>query len=757
MFSLINIKKTNQKNIRFSNIKSYLKEYISYKMSLELIFDIKNAPLHSVLKTLHSVKDIINCWTITGPPAYKQSVETELTLKPGSYNNANKNASDYKLVMNEGQELYGAEQLKKLIFTCKKDVYSLRYGSGYSLENIYYDKCVWSTKNNLVEMQFVTDPSIFIQIFDQADDITNKYNDIKVFEKLKQEKEKGILQCTINDYCQRLYRAAIAYEKITSNFKALDCFKELKKVVKKDGGKFLNKQEVREYMFISEYEILYLSHIFDPEYKDEIVTDKLTKLQEKYPERLETYFKLFSKLYEDKHYNIISQSINHLISFPKPTLLYTILNTKIYDYYMPYICIDVNLKVNNIQTAVSILQKTLTKYPYEQPLLNIKYALFAKPDMSKIKKLSSNKCKTMVIHTGGFFYCWDPQKDTKISGSEYMAMNLAKEFAKQTYLDEDGIVQPKYNVFLFGWFEDPTMNLDYQDVYDNVQYIDYKCFSGFVATYYIDYLIISRFTQLLVYNENIENVYLWCHDVSPRTGGDFILFQTHPKKFKGIIALTEWHKKTIFNLTGVPEEMIKISRNAIYTERFINTSIEKIPFRFIYMADFSRGLSNLIDMIPKIIERYPSSTFAFFTRKDFIPEEYNQKIKILNDQHNNFISLNDRTSQDNISKELLKSDIWLYPTTFTETYCISCLEAMCAGCLVATANLAGLGNVVGDRGITIEPNEPWEKLFEKLCEVLDNPEKKQDYITRAMEWSMKQTYTNLVKEWEEMFENNQVQ
>jgi glycosyltransferase involved in cell wall biosynthesis len=727
-------------------------------MSLELIFDIKNAPLHSVLKTLRSVKNIINYWTITGPPEYKQNVETELIVIPGSYNNTKKNASDYKLVMDEGQELYGGEKLKNFIFTQKKDVYCLKYGSGYNLEDLYYDKCIWSTKNNPVQMQFITDPYIFIQIFDRLNEINKKKNYIKVFEKLKKDKEKGVLQCSINDYCQYLYRAAAANEKIFSKAKAFEYFKELKKIVKNDKGKFLNKQETREYMFTAEYEIIYLSHLFEPHCNnDENTTEKLTKMQEKYPERLETYFKLFSKLYENKQYTEIYQTINHLMSFPKPTLLYTILNTKIYDYYMPYMCIDVNLKVNNIQTAVSILKKTLIKYPFEQPLLNIKYALFAKPDMSKIKKLSSNKCKTMVIHTGCFFYCWNPQTDTKISGSEYMAMNLAKEFAKETYIDEDGSVQPKYNVFLFGWFEDPTMNLDYQDVYDNVQYIDYKCYSGFVATYYIDYLIVSRFTQLLVYNENIENVYLWCHDVGPNSDGQFILFQTHPKKFKGVIALTEWHKKTILNLTGVPDEMVKISRNAIYTERFINTNIEKIPFRFIYMADFERGLNDLIDMIPKIIERYPSSTFVFFTRKDFIPDEYHQKIKTLNEEHNNFISLNDRTSQDNISKELLKSDIWLYPTTFTETYCISCLEAMCAGCLVATVNLAGLGNVVGDRGITIEPNEPWEKLFEKLCEVLDNPEKKQDYITRAMEWSMKQTYTNLVKEWEEMFENDQVQ
>lgn len=712
-------------------------------MSLELIFDIKNASIHSVLKTLNSVKSIIDCWTISGPPEYKQYIEKDLVNIPGSYNTIKTNVSDYKIIMNEGQELHGAEQLKKFIFTHKKDIYAIRYGSGYILENIYYDKCVWGSKKNLTEMQFVTDTNIFIIIFNEiAQEKANKY--IKTFERLKKD-------CAVGEYCQSLYRAAVSYKKLSNNIKALDCFKELKKIVKNDKGKFLNKQELREYIFVAEYESLCLESSIDPNYKDDIITEKLTKLQEKYPDHLETYFKLFSKLYEAQQYSVISQSINHLMAFPKPTLLYTILNTKIYDYYMPYICIDVNLKVNNIQQAVTILRKTLMKYPYEQPLLNIKYALFAKPDMSKIKRLSSNNSKTLVIHTGSFFYAWNPRTDTRISGSEYMAMNLAKEFAKQTYLDEDGNVQQKYNVFLFGWFEDTTMNIDYQGVYDDVQYIDYTCFPGFVATYYIDYLIISRHTQLLVYNENIENVYLWCHDVTPKSG-EFVLFQTHPTKFKGIIALSDWHKKFIVNSTGVPNEMVKISRNAIYSERFTNIDEEKIPFRFIYMAEFIRGLDNLIDMIPKIIQRYPSSTFVFFTRNDFIPEDYKEKIKMLNDKHDNLISLNERTSQENISKELLKSDIWLYPTTFCETYCISCLEAMCAGCLVATVNLAGLGNIVGDRGITIEPEEPWEKLFEKLCEVLDDPQKKHDYITRAMEWSMKQTYTNLVKEWEQMFE-----
>jgi glycosyltransferase involved in cell wall biosynthesis len=49
-----------------------------------------------------------------------------------------------------------------------------------------------------------------------------------------------------------------------------------------------------------------------------------------------------------------------------------------------------------------------------------------------------------------------------------------------------------------------------------------------------------------------------------------------------------------------------------------------------------------------------------------------------------------RIPQDRLAAEFLKSDIWLYPTYFPETYCITAVEAQLAGCIPVTTQLAAL-------------------------------------------------------------------
>jgi len=70
-----------------------------------------------------------------------------------------------------------------------------------------------------------------------------------------------------------------------------------------------------------------------------------------------------------------------------------------------------------------------------------------------------------------------------------------------------------------------------------------------------------------------------------------------------------------------------------------------------------------------------------------------------------------------VKKEELASawattDIWLYPCTFQETFCLTALEAAYSGCLVVCSDLAALQNTVGDRGIMISGDpmsEEWQQ------------------------------------------------
>ena len=351
--------------------------------------------------------------------------------------------------------------------------------------------------------------------------------------------------------------------------------------------------------------------------------------------------------------------------------------------------------------------------------------------MSNIR-LSDNK--TLVIHLGDIVKVWDPEKlnDKRISGSEIMAINLVKEFLKFNY-----------RVIVFGSFENLKTNTNYEGIYNNIEYIDYKYFSEFALRYVIDYLIISRQTANLCYYNNVKNVYLWVHDILPVMSGTSKCFQTHKEKFKKLIAVTNWQKNKIIENLEIPTEFIYISRNAINPLRF-KKNIEKTPYRSIYSSSALRGLDNLINIFPKIKEKYLEATLYLFIREDEVDPDTMKKIEYMD-----YVFVNKRLSQEELSIEFLKSDIFLYPTNFKETYCITAVEAMASKCLVVTVDYCGLGEIVKSKGITVPYpiKDNIDELIRKLFFVLERPHLKQHFIETAYNWAINQTYEELANDW----------
>ena len=437
--------------------------------------------------------------------------------------------------------------------------------------------------------------------------------------------------------------------------------------------------------------------------------------------------------------------MNNLIKCQTPEVTKTTFDYDIYDYSIPYLYCEVKCKLGKFQEAVPTLKGLLSIYPYDQKLLNMKYAICDNLTISSTRLAP----KTMVIHTGSLPFDWDPDTSIpgqKISGSEYMAIYMAKEFRDLGY-----------RVFVFGSFENIPKKIDNQKTIEGIQYIDGSFFSNFCLTYIVDILIVSRYLDNLAYYENIKSVYLWLHDILPV--GDFRFIQMHRDKFKGMICVSEWQKRYIMKHTKLDEHFFNVSRNAIHPKSFLQQSIEPIqrtPFRFIFTSDPNRGFSNLVEMIPWIKERYPTSTFYLFGKSDQIIEKDQKSIEKLHETYSEFIFLRPRILQHELVKELQKSDIWLYPTCFEETYCISAVEAMASGCLVVAFSYAALCEVVGDRGVTVDLNSENRdtanrRLFDRMCNVLDDPQKKEEITERGYEWALKQDFHSLALDWKKRF------
>jgi len=94
------------------------------------------------------------------------------------------------------------------------------------------------------------------------------------------------------------------------------------------------------------------------------------------------------------------------------------------------------------------------------------------------------------------------------------------------------------------------------------------------------------------------------------------------------------------------------------------------------------------------------------------------------------------------------SDIWFYPCTFMETFCLTALEAAITRTFAITNDLAALQNTVGNRGAVIKGDastKEWqEQALETLFYYMDekNLMEKQELIEKNYEWARELTWKN---------------
>lgn len=715
---------------------------------LELVMIVKNSG--DILRNcLQENKKYIDYWTIVDTGSTdntREIIESELSDIPGKLYNQpfidfsqarNKSLElsskkcKYTIILDDSYILNGGLNLRKILSKSKKPCYSLRIGNYKDnfLQNEYLSNRIIKSSENLTYkyrvheyininkkyIEEIIDEDIFINDIDSMEHKNrsiNRYN--KDIELLKLDYKENPKDPRVIYYLGKTYYNLERYND------ALTYFNKLNKIKNIDS----------EYYFSSYYDSISCEFMLNNNVEQ--MKESYLLIGDKHKNRKEIEYKL-AVIYKDEgELEIANQIITRIIGAKKPKLYHTILESEIYDYLIPYLFIEIKMETGEINYAIPFLKKMLAFYPNNQPLLNIKYSICDSSVNSSIK-LSNDK--TIVFHTGGeqsIFKNWDPRGDSRISGSEYMAMNLAQEFHKKGY-----------RVFIIGSFEEPILNIDNQCIHNGIEYIDYKYFSQFALKYVIDILIISRYTSNLVYYNNVKSVYLWVHDILPVTD-ESKCFQIHKEKFKNIIAISNWQKDNIVTKLNIPDDRILVSRNAINQRRFLNKYVEKIPYRFIYTSDPSRGLTNLINLIPKIKERYPLTTLEVFVKRENIEYDTLRKIEELD-----YVNVNGRVSQEQLAIEFMKSDIFFYPTDFKETYCITVLEAMCSKCIVVTVKLAALTEIVQGKGILCEYpfRDNTDELLEKLYFVLDRPILKQHFIDKAYEWGMNQTFDKLVEDW----------
>lgn len=356
----------------------------------------------------------------------------------------------------------------------------------------------------------------------------------------------------------------------------------------------------------------------------------------------------------------------------------------------------------------------------------------------------------LVIHTGYSYEPWTSANmyTTGIGGSETAAARMAEE-----------LMELGYRVVLFSYCQ--GMEGDY----NGVEYLDYSRFESFVNAHYIDILVVSRYISTLLYPIRAGKIYLWAHDVVAMGTelGENDLVRRFYDRLDAIFCLSPWHRDKFVASHGIPTDKIVLTGNGIDPERF-DKRVERQRHRFIYASSPDRGLDTLLEIFPIIREAIPDAElhvyYGFHNWDKAIAAMGDEGLKAYRDRI--FEGLTQpgvfyygRVGQDELAVELLKSDIWFYPTRFTETYCISALEAQMAGVLCVCTNLSALNTTVGDRGILMD-GDPYSLEFivhalRELFAILRDPERKRALTEKARAWAEEQTWRNRARDWHQLF------
>jgi predicted O-methyltransferase YrrM len=296
------------------------------------------------------------------------------------------------------------------------------------------------------------------------------------------------------------------------------------------------------------------------------------------------------------------------------------------------------------------------------------------------------------------------------------------------------------------------------EIFEGVYYKHLNSYYKFINTNYVKHCIISRYSEYLpiTFKGFTENVYFVIHDLTP--SGIVIPIDL---KLKNIFCLTEWHVQYFTERFPTLKD-ITIPLYYGIDDLFKNKNeIHKHKNKFIYSSFPNRGLLQLLQMWPKIYKKNPTSTLHIYSdidnkwSNDVDPEKMSLIKNILNEYNykkNGFgIYYHGWVNKKELANAWSSVDIWFYPCTFMETFCLTALEAASSKTLCITNDLAALKNTVGNRGIIIkgDPNtEEWQQqALTQLFYIMDenNSEIKDKFIIDNYNWAKSLSWENQAK------------
>ena len=238
----------------------------------------------------------------------------------------------------------------------------------------------------------------------------------------------------------------------------------------------------------------------------------------------------------------------------------------------------------------------------------------------------------------------------------------------------------------------------------------------------IDLLVGVNYINYLVYFRDFEvkKNFFWIHNTEfyPWYKGEALdpnVYHLNHHKIDKVVALTEWHKQAISERFNVDLERIITIPNPVNSEAFLPVQKEnKIPHSFIYTSHAERGLTNIIEEWPHILESLPDATLHIATPSygmDYFNDHFLHKVMPMKN-----VTFYGSLGQQDLYALMAKCAIWWYPSDYEETFCLTAVEMVSHGVIPATRMTASLQNVL--QGLNVETWQEAVEIFDKWKQTL---------------------------------------
>jgi len=298
----------------------------------------------------------------------------------------------------------------------------------------------------------------------------------------------------------------------------------------------------------------------------------------------------------------------------------------------------------------------------------------------------------IVFACGDAWQAWNPRihREQGIGGSETMVVEMAKRLALAGHRVRVYTSTGKYGDGIFDGVEyRQSVHLELAD----------KC----------DVLVAWRNAELLNAPIEAKLRLLWVHDIWAGNAR-----HTNLLRADRVLALSEWHKGFMVGHHNLPPEQVLVTRNGIDLTRF-DQEVERNPHKVVYSSSPDRGLPVLLQVWPEIRRRVPDAElhvfYGFFNWKK-VAEAQGDPRQIeaiahlearMRELESEGVVYRGKVDQSTLAREFLSAGVWAYPTWFSETSCLTAMEAQAAGLRIVSSTIAALNETVGsEHGVLLD-------------------------------------------------------